>query len=453
MRITRAAKVAAFPLTALILVALIACQGPAGPAGPAGGKGDTGPTGPSGPAGDPGATGGPGETGDPGVDAFQAKTGVPAILLNLDELVDADGRKIDTLSSTAVGVKTKTLTIALGDYFIGGVEGREYEILDSDTDTAGLQTSTEITVMTDVKVNKETGMLEYTITNPGSVGNTDEPFMTDLFSTGITVMVKATDGNEVTAENTVELMLNRAPQLTDASLTDGISGEVLTLGNTAAKRRDFADENDAPLAAIQGAFMACPMINECVANAFVDDGDITVTVTGMTRLGKASSGVVDWMATADNNVKLIGLASTWNGDLDTPGHSSVTVNLKAVDSKGLETKAAVLVNVDAAPTLSSVGMNLDGSTHEVEGTKIITSATSGLFTNPEGGVTLGYTEESSNDNVAASAIDGAGGALTITGATINETATITVTAKEPSGTLHQSVELEFTVMVTEVPGS
>jgi hypothetical protein len=39
MRITRAAKVAAFPLTALILVALVACQGPIGPAG---GKGDTG---------------------------------------------------------------------------------------------------------------------------------------------------------------------------------------------------------------------------------------------------------------------------------------------------------------------------------------------------------------------------------------------------------------------------
>ena len=31
MRITRAAKVAAFPLTALILVALVACQGPVGP--------------------------------------------------------------------------------------------------------------------------------------------------------------------------------------------------------------------------------------------------------------------------------------------------------------------------------------------------------------------------------------------------------------------------------------
>ena len=36
MRITRAAKVAAFPLTALILVALVACQGPVGPSGPSG---------------------------------------------------------------------------------------------------------------------------------------------------------------------------------------------------------------------------------------------------------------------------------------------------------------------------------------------------------------------------------------------------------------------------------
>ena len=44
MRFTRAAKVAAFPLLAMVLVvALIACQGPVGKAGKdAGKKGDTG---------------------------------------------------------------------------------------------------------------------------------------------------------------------------------------------------------------------------------------------------------------------------------------------------------------------------------------------------------------------------------------------------------------------------
>ena len=68
MRFTRAAKVAAFPLTALILVALVACQGPAGPAGAAGGKGDPGSM------GDPGLMGNPGGPGPAGADALVART-------------------------------------------------------------------------------------------------------------------------------------------------------------------------------------------------------------------------------------------------------------------------------------------------------------------------------------------------------------------------------------------
>ena len=46
----------------------------------------------------------------------------------------------------------------------------------------------------------------------------------------------------------------------------------------------------------------------------------------------------------------------------------VTVNLVATDSKGLETKASVTVNVDAAPSLSDLGMAIDGATYNVEGT-------------------------------------------------------------------------------------
>ena len=310
--------------------------------------------------------------------------------------------------------------------------------------------------MTDVKVNKETGMLEYTITNPGTVGITDEDFAPVHYMTGFTVRVMATDSNnDVTAENTVKVMLNQAPRVKSMSVIEGISGDVIVLGNTAAKRRNFADDTDTPLGFQLGTRMACPMINECVLDAFEDDGDITVIVTGMTRDGKANSGLVSWTPTDDDNVKLIGMASTWDGD--EYAHSSVTVNLKAIDTKGLEMKAAVLVNVDAAPTISTpVGQSIAGSLHEVKESKIITSSVSGLFANAEGGVMLGYTEGSSNDKVASSEIgdgNGGDGALTIMGATVNQNATITVTAKEPEDSLHQSVELEFTVRVTEVVGS
>ena len=114
MRITRAAKVAAFPLTALILVALVACQGPAGPAGAAGGKGDPG---------TPGAMGTAGNTGTPGVDAFQAATGVDATLLNPKDVVDEDGVALASLESEDT---TKEYELDLAPFFVGGLSGREY---------------------------------------------------------------------------------------------------------------------------------------------------------------------------------------------------------------------------------------------------------------------------------------------------------------------------------------
>ena len=84
MRFTRAAKVAAFPLLAMVLVvALIACQGPVGKAGDAGEKGDTG-------AGTPGADAQP---------AFQAMA-VPVVIFNTQEgedNADTDGEEKDPM--------------------------------------------------------------------------------------------------------------------------------------------------------------------------------------------------------------------------------------------------------------------------------------------------------------------------------------------------------------------
>ena len=78
MRITRAAKVAAFPLTALILVALVACQGPAGPPG-ATGQGRTGASGDMvlDPGSDHGSLDPRPALGDNGVFGFDLKSTTP----------------------------------------------------------------------------------------------------------------------------------------------------------------------------------------------------------------------------------------------------------------------------------------------------------------------------------------------------------------------------------------
>ena len=114
MRITRAAKVAAFPLIVLALVvALIACQGPAGLAGKDGTAGKDGKDGTSGDTGDEGPQ------GDPGFPA-------------LAPVADADVVHIDMDTDGEVMVD-------LSEYFAGGVgdvTDRTYAVVRT-TATAG----------------------------------------------------------------------------------------------------------------------------------------------------------------------------------------------------------------------------------------------------------------------------------------------------------------------------
>ena len=110
MRITRAAKVAAFPLTALILVALVACQGPIGPKGP---KGDTGST------GDLGGTGTAGPVGP----AQLAKVAGASTFVLINDRTRDDGM-------TIVGLPT---TFDLSDLFSGGVGDRTYKVTKTGT--------------------------------------------------------------------------------------------------------------------------------------------------------------------------------------------------------------------------------------------------------------------------------------------------------------------------------
>ena len=120
MRFTRAAKVAAFPLTALILVALVACQGPVGPAG---GKGD------------------PGADGDSSALALRnmppaLKAGM-AIATQYLALVarEADGTAIDD-AAAAINAFNKYETLEVSKYFEDpeGVANLIYSLVDPSVD-------------------------------------------------------------------------------------------------------------------------------------------------------------------------------------------------------------------------------------------------------------------------------------------------------------------------------
>ena len=121
MRITRAAKVAAFPLIVLALVALVACTGPAGVAGK---TGDTGP---------PGGTGGTGDTGDRGPmghSALVAEEATEAAVHSVNDGPD-DNDGIATIGDAPASVDA-------GMYFSGGVPPIKYSVSrdmrDSDND-------------------------------------------------------------------------------------------------------------------------------------------------------------------------------------------------------------------------------------------------------------------------------------------------------------------------------
>ena len=440
-RVARPMKFAAFiSIIISVAVMLAACQGAVGPKGPKGDDGDKG---------DPGTT----VTGPIGPAAFQARTAVSPTLINVDELVDGEGR---ALGSAGADAKSKTFFLDLAGYFVGGTGDNTYELVDADpgADAAGVQFHMG-DVVVEAKVNHETGMLEYTLSF-GTIP-TDEP----AYATGYAGKVTGTDDNDISDTATITIKLNRKPRIS-ASAVEGLvntADTVLLLGIMDGNRKN-ADGEDTPLPLREDVHLVCAKINECVLDVFNDDpGDeITISVEGMTQQGKAVADKVGWELTDSGAIKLIGKASTWvvpAGENAVAAHQPVTVKLKAVDSRKLETEASVLVNVDAAPTVTALGMSYDGSTRDVNGALTITTDVSGWFANAEGGTPV-YTGTSKNTAIATiTAVDETGvltdDSVIITGVAIGQSTTITVTATEPTtGGLGQSVSIEFTVSVSKV---
>ena len=468
----RAAKVAAFPLTALILVALIACQGPAGPAGADGGKGDPGTP------GAPGTSGAPGTPGTPGTPAFQPKVGVTPILLNASDLEDKNGRKIDTANATPNLAETATMTIDLGRYFIGGSAERKYEIVGSwganSNDTDG-ETNTAANTAITAKVVGNT--LEYTLKLPDGAANWEVEAFQDtvagvtggvdrLFTDGFMATVRGTD-SDIAADATVVIMLNRKPMVIGADTT-GTSGVVdasentdgdatLTLGVQDLKRRNADNNTDTPLPLEEGFHKACAKIQECVLDVFSDEGDIVVTVVSMTRNDLMDSSKVGWSADGAD-VTLTGMASTWDKDrkdsnnADDPDHAPVTVKLKATDTNEQSTEVSVLVAVNGPPMLSDSAAGVGRSAKTKVGDEVsFTTNPAGLFADAEGDARE-LSVKSSNEQVATAvhddttATDGSPVGFVATGVG-RGTATITLTATSNAAGMFQTASIEFTVTV------
>ena len=434
-RVARPMKFAAFiSIIVSVAVMFVACQGAVGPEGPKGDKGDPGADGAS---GTDGATGPIGPTGATGPGAFQGRSGVDASLFNDEEL------KTGALALAANGT-SNVLTVNVASHFVGGVGPYEYKLVDAFfVDNADGSTADVVEVIEE-ELDKDSGDLTFKLVAPAS-GAPGNLFEADAYTQGFKITVMGTDSNGVTAESVVTVGLNRAPRLKGA---DTARDNSFVLGTQAADR-------ETPLTAAPGLNAECTKINECVLDVFEDDDDITITVEGMTVQGNADSTKVSAVV-SDTDVTVTGMASTWiaaDPDADPPvdaGFRAVRISLKATDSKGLDTETAVLVDVDAAPTLSDLGMNIRGTTYTVEGTYTLTTGDGTAFFQDDTptGSTIAVTAAPGNAAIATVATTAG---IVISGVTAGQSTTIKLTATESGATadLGQTAELEFTVNVTE----
>ena len=310
MRFTRAAKVAAFPLLAMVLVvALIACQGPVGDAGKDGGKGDTG-------------AGTPGKDATPGLDA----KALDAVVLNIN---------------------TTAAVMAMVDVsagFTGGTaEGRTYRIVSATNVWTGLAYSLDGSTLK--------------VSAPGVEVNDDEEDAviwieatdTDGANEVAHVNVRANDEVSMTGVSTLTVGTQAAEsrKLADAEKADYHDSETIecAMKNTCEVTLTAVDDNIRDVldwmvyvtATTEAADIADA--NNDVVSASVTNGAVrlagVVTITGL----KSGTAIVRVWAVDEGKVPL-NMADNDNeddGDQSRPWPTSVHT---------------ITVTVDAAPTLS-----------------------------------------------------------------------------------------------------
>ena len=366
MRITRAAKVAAFPLIVLALVALIACQGPIGP------KGDTGDTGDTGDAGMTGTPGDMGDQGDPGFSALTLDASKDlTVLINDGE--DAAG------GPTIGGPKPVDLT----EYFSGGSDMITYSATRAEANKDHLDVSYEGTMATITLKSAATG---YNPAAPSDNGNGGD---------GYPVTVKAEDmvlETEMTV--TLTVVRNAAPEHGNDEMPNLIIG-------TDPKKSLMGSDWPSDDGGAMNTFISCETMDTCTltmqkgddpamkdVHQFVDyggkltyrvesedrdkvmvQGGAKITVTGVTST-ETAAGV--------NTFEAQGVTITvWAMDMGTPPMESEKRTFKVI--------------VDAQPVLSDDAMippitlgrddpdtsDVDESRRELDLTFFVEDATSG----------------------------------------------------------------------------
>ena len=423
MRITRAAKVAAFPLTALILVALIACQGPAGPAGAAGEPGDTG------------AAGEPGMAGAPGADAPIPLTGRDG-----DVVIDSLNAGKDENEATEF-----TIDLHAAGYFNGGMAPFTYKVtrvLDSNG-TDVITPAADQPVVT-AAIDDDTNMLELKLHADRTTHFSDAAD----YMMGFTIELSAEDANKESATSKLVLKPNQAPQNATGVTSDADGLITSTEAAIVIGTMDGETDTDTKAPDLQprtdGVAM-CKTFNTCELVLFVDQDDIMLSFV------HDPSGHLSAQDMGDGKALLTGMTATAT-DPATP----VELDVTATDTDGLETTLRLNVTVDPAPTISEAGMSVVKTIEidSVGGTaKVFNSeaAAQGAFNDASvpAQTPAAITFESKNTSIVT-VEDAAGGTLTGVGRGTT-TVVMTGTTGEINNTdtdgLGQFATITFTVTV------
>jgi hypothetical protein len=385
MRITRAAKVAAFPLIVLALVALIACQGPVGPVGA---DGEMGEPGMDGMDGEPGMDGNPGGPGPVGPAALAPKSVGPVFIT-----------KAGTAESDDDPAMPIEMTVDVSTYFTGGdPEGREFSVFGTPDLASGVTQKLEGSTLTLTVTDDWTA--------PTSAEDDDE------------IMVTAMDSDEQVAIATVYVRNNAAP----SRFVDSVE---LTVGT-----QDAAVDNDDM--EYDGTNYSCKMLNVCVVDlsaAFTDvnagdDIDLTLGEIMADDMGKVDA-------------KIEGKMLTITG-MEEAGQFTLTVKGTDAAKADADAEVPIMITVDGAP---SVGPIAD-QTMKVEDDARHVGTAMDPGTEP-----ITVVAVSSNSHVATATSE-TDGKIMVTSLNPG-TATITVTVTENGTTQpDQEAMDEFTVTVT-----
>ena len=389
MRITRAAKVAAFPLIVLALVvALIACQGPTGLDGKDGTPGGTG---------DTGDTGAQGPQGDVGPGALAAARGTEPLLIT-------KAGKAATDDDPAVPAVPETVTAAVADYFTGGNPAdRTYKLKSDALDP----------LIGGVTATMEAGTLTLSVDSDwmGPNGATADSMLT----------LTATDTDDQYAEATVYIRSNATPTRS----TETVS---VTVGTQDAP----VDNEDKMYGADP---VSCTMLNLCtvdLSGLFVDVNMDESFTYELDEIAEADVGKVTAMIDG-SELHITGLKSA----------AQFTLMLGAKDKAEVAAaeKTSIQITVDGAPSVGPIAnqaMTVDDDDRHV-----------GTATDP-GTDTIMVDFESSDDAVATASVgtgDDAGKIMVSSHNTGTATITVTVT-EEGTDQPDQTATDEFTVTVT-----